>query len=131
VTAHFSNHRVSDIALHHLLARVAAELEGLYQDNRRIEELLGKILSQSRGADADAAIHLQGIDRLTQTLDALAQFLGELARGVDPSMTVDPTAAIGKIPLRDLALALAGQMVAEKAFPPHHGAAPAGNVDFF
>ena len=131
MTAHFAKHRFSEVALRHLLGRVAVELSVLHQSSCRVEDMLGTVLAQGGGGETPAAASLQGLDHFTQTLDALAQFLTELARGLDPSLTVDITAAIGKVPLRDLALALVGQMVVEQASPPHHSTCSPGIVDFF
>ncbi len=67
-------------------------------------------------ADAPGRVALQRLDALTQSLEALATFAGEVGRGADPA------AAAAALPLKGLADRLAGGRGA---------AEPAGDLELF
>ena len=94
-----------------VFARVARELAALATASDTLQDALANTLAASgeqAKLDVDAFQSLQGLDLLTQTLDALGQVMARL--GNDPATTghVDLDAALRAVPLSGLASRLAG-----------------------
>lgn len=92
------------------LLAVADELARLREEAEALQAALPP------PADAPGRAALQRLDALTQSLDALASFAGEVGRGADPA------AAAATLPLAGLADRLAGGSGA---------AGPAGDLELF
>jgi hypothetical protein len=86
------------------LAACAGELADLAGRCGRLQATLAP------GLAAPAAIEdAQGLDLVTQSLEALAAYLETLARGLPAGWTVDAEAAAAGLPLAGLARRLLGQ----------------------
>jgi hypothetical protein len=89
--------------------RVAFELEGLHGRLERLEYGLDMVFVNSGDAlDGQAINMLQELDMLRQSLGALADFLNDVTRNVQPNGEVDASEAINSVPLRDMAARLKG-----------------------
>ena len=94
-----------------VFARLARELAALAAASDTLQDTLANTLAASAEQvtlDADALQSLQGLDLLTQTLDALGLLMARL--GDDPTTTghVDLGMALQAVPLSGLASRLAG-----------------------
>ena len=94
-----------------VFARVARELATLATTSDTLQDALANALAaggEQAKLDVDALQSLQGLDLLTQTLDALGHVMARLAD--DPMTTghVDLSAALQTVPLSGLANRLAG-----------------------
>jgi small-conductance mechanosensitive channel len=97
-------------------ARVAEELEALHGRLERLEAGLETALTPPPpGLEGRSIAMIQEIDMLRQSLGALADYIGQLAREAEADGRVDARAAIASVPLRAMAERLAGRAVAAPA----------------
>ena len=89
--------------------RVAHELHQLSSVTSRIECAVSGLMLNSSGTTPGLHRDLQSLDSLGQMLDALAQFLTDMAAQIPPDWTFDPTNAAASVKLKDLANRLANQ----------------------
>ncbi len=89
--------------------RVATELHQLSKVTARIECAVSGLILNSPGGASGLHHDLQSLDSLGQMLDALAQFLNDMAAQIPPGWQFDPTKAASSIKLKDLAQRLANQ----------------------
>lgn len=89
--------------------RVASELQQLSTVTARIECAVSGLILNSPGSTAGLHRDLQSLDSLGQMLDALAQFLNDMATQIPPNWQFDPTKAASAIKLKDLAQRLVNQ----------------------
>lgn len=101
-------------ALAQVLARLATELDRAHQMGREVEDHFGRAIRQiaETGGTCSAAGALgplQDLDRLVQTVENLARFVGALGAQLSHDPRVDPEEAARVMGLRDLAHRLTGQ----------------------
>ncbi|GAA4218910.1 hypothetical protein J4E08_24025 [Sagittula sp. NFXS13] len=90
--------------------RVAGELEGLYERLERLEYGLDMVFVHTSDAlDGQTISMLQELDMLRQSLGALSDFLIHVAHETTADGLVDPGPALKAVPLRDMAVRLAGK----------------------
>jgi len=89
--------------------RVATELHQLSHLTSRIECAVSGLILNNPGAASDLHQDLQSLDSLGQMLEALAQFLNDMAVQIPPDWRFDPTHATSSIKLKDLAQRLNNQ----------------------
>jgi hypothetical protein len=94
----------SGLSLTRALTACADELAALSGRCGRLQGALAPGL-----AGAAAIEEAQGLDLVTQSLEALATYLETLARGLPADWTVDAQAAAADLPLAELARRLLGQ----------------------
>ena len=86
---------------HALLGDLAEEMARARQEVQRVEALVARLACHAPAAErARTVVEAQGLDALSQTLDALATVLARLGQGVPPKE------AIMNLPLADLAARL-------------------------
>lgn len=86
-----------------VLTAMGAELGALGSLIDRVQDALSPALSPAVLADPGVLASLQQLDRLAQTVRALAGVAARLSDAAGPSATADPAALLGAIPLADLA----------------------------
>jgi len=89
--------------------RVATELQQLSLVTARIECAVGGLILNSSGSASGLHQDLQSLDSLGQMLDALAQFLNDMASQIPQDWQFDPTKAASSLKLKDLAQRLSNQ----------------------
>ena len=89
--------------------RVAQELNQLSSITSRIECAIAGLMLDSPGIASGLHRDLQSLDSLGQMLEALAQFLTDMATQIPADWTFDPTHAASSLKLRDLANRLANK----------------------
>lgn len=95
------------LALGALLDRVAGELGRMGRTGHALQEGLSPALARLLAHEPSLLVALQGLDGLTQRIEALAAVVARLAEGAAPGWAAPAGALVG-LPLADLHLALAG-----------------------
>ncbi len=89
--------------------RSADELSGLHERLERLEHGLEAVFAHSRdGLEGQTIAMIQELDMLRQSIGALADFIGTLARNTDDKGQTELALALNGVPLRDMAMRLAG-----------------------
>ena len=89
------------------LDAVSKELRLLADEGLEFQATIAAILKSVGPDKPDAIYKLQGLDRATQTIEALAEYTKSLSLLIESSWRVDATAAAGKLKLNTLAQRLA------------------------
>ena len=100
-----------------------------------VEAVIAKGLADGSVAAEDRAA-LQDVDRLAQSLDAIATFLQQLSCAAPPDLRVDARCAIDAVPLEDLRVRLAATGPSRgradaKAVPTGAAVGPDRRIDMF
>ena len=90
-----------------MLLRIGAGLSSLVQDGVRLQDAVAS--AREERATASLTEALQGLDWITQRLEALAQVVNALQRAAPSAWLVDACALSGGIGLESLRLELLGQ----------------------
>ncbi len=109
------------------LAGVAHELRLLRAQMLRIQGVCAPGLDVA--LDAEVIRELQGLDLVSQRLDALAGFVEAIIAAAPFDPALDLTAALAAIPLKDLADRLSAQAMG--LGPLEDGDDPSGDFDLF
>lgn len=102
------------VALSRLIAGVAEELRRLGTSVDGLQATLSPHLLKLASRDLRLATDVQELDRLGQTLDALALYLGELAHVCPAAHVAGSAEMLGRLPLHDLARRLGGETAVEE-----------------
>lgn len=90
--------------------RASDELEGLHARLERLEHGLDAVIVQStQPFDTKSIGMLQELDMLRQSIGALADYLDQISAETDARGMVDVSQALDAVPLRDMAVRLAGR----------------------
>lgn len=109
-----------------LLGTAATEVDALSGVADRLHSLIARHIGRE-DAPEESIEDAQMIDYLTQHLEALGDFLAQLARVTPPEILVDAASARAGVGLADLARRLMGDVPDENAVP----AGPAGECELF
>jgi hypothetical protein len=110
-----------------LLARIAGELRALVATADELQSVVGDLVMAEPRRGADHMAPLQGLDRLSQTLAGMADFLQALSQAIPRNCQADARAAAAGMTLAELASRLT--QARGNSMPPLR-AAP-GNYEHF
>lgn len=94
-----------DLALRSLAARIGQELDALAQLCAKVQLALS-LCQFSDHTAPEAICGLQGLDRITQTLEDLGRVMGALSAEVPPDAKVQARPILSRLVLHDLVCAL-------------------------
>ncbi|MEO1019191.1 MAG: hypothetical protein AAFY56_16095 [Pseudomonadota bacterium] len=92
-----------------VLLRIGHELQSVAEAVGALQDSIGDMLIQNESVGPTEIHALQNIDRVTQTVSSLAEFLRELAVSLPPDWLIDTAEATKSVPLLDLAARLSGE----------------------
>ena len=100
-----------EVPIAELLAHVSDELRKLCTAAFEVEEAIEPLITD-RGEKGLLSVQgLQELDRMIQTIEGLADYLGALSEACEGLGTVDPTAAQKLVKIAQLADGLAGRVM--------------------
>ena len=108
--------RATLTSLPDILATVSHEVRLLADSAGELQNLLGNLVFTVGAGGSSALYDLQALDRLSQSLEAMSDFVGELAKLSPPDWKIDATAASHAVGLAELGRRLNGAAcIAEEA----------------
>jgi hypothetical protein len=90
-----------EVALGELAARVGEELETLARLSTDVQRALSKC-SFADGTEAQTIRELQGIDRMTQSLEDLGRFMSNIADEIPDGIVLQAGPVLSRLRLREL-----------------------------
>ena len=106
----FMDGQASLMSLRDVLARVSAECRELGEFTDRFQHILSPALAHLR-LDDQAHQDVQALDRLSQSLAALAGYIEAIGGGLPDDLKIDAREALAKIPMVELQRRLKGAPV--------------------
>lgn len=114
-----------------VLTRVSDELTALQSMAGQLQDVVGELARGRQIAAPSLVTRLQDMDRLTQSIACIADFVGRLGSGMPAAWTVDAGSAARTLPLADLALRLSQEEPCCTLLQDAKAIEPAGEADFF
>jgi hypothetical protein len=110
-----------------LLRRIAQELRDLTQTIDDLQQVLGRLVSNSAVRDSGSVRELQNFDRLGQTMSGIADFVDALGEDAPADWRLNPHPASRVLLLSELAV----RLVSQNARAPVPASQEAGEFEFF
>jgi len=92
-----------------VLLRASNEVRMLADTAGDLQSLIGNLVVAGAFGGSQSIYELQSLDRLCQSLDAVAEFLKELSNGASPDWKFDVTRAAEAVKLSDVSERLIGR----------------------
>lgn len=103
------NRRDERVAVPDVLRTVSDEVRMLSDSAGDLQNLISNLVVAGAFGGSHSIYELQNLDKLCQSLEAVADFLGGLAKGASADWKLDVVAASGAVKLADVSERLTGQ----------------------
>ena len=106
---------VPHVTVSEALALLSDELRLVSDGVSELQELIGNLVGAGAFSGSQSVYQLQALDRLTQSVEAAADFMSAIARQAKPEWKIDAVDAARNIKLAEMSERLSGVTMADKS----------------